>query len=291
MTQNHPHNHSCGHSHGHSHNHAGGRSHNYFSEVHADRESQFFGKEHNISDTEEMIHLRRCLIEDPDNYELLIELADKLNYQLRYRESVELYNQALEIRPKDYNALRKRAPRYYNTLQFEKAYEDYASCNRLSPDNPDILYRFGITAYAMGRNGEAETLFSRCLAHYTREPEMLVASAYWLALSSIRTGSGNKEWKEFDFTLEISHHTGYRDGLKVLCEKADPEQVYQNTIASRDALNGSIVLYGLAVYYRHTGEKERAREMYAKLMEMDEFWAGFVYIAAWAEKSLNELSE
>ncbi|GHV87244.1 hypothetical protein AGMMS50255_5400 [Spirochaetia bacterium] len=259
-------------------------THKYFSEIHADKNSQFFNRSCRITDIEETAKSREKLLAEPGNYDLLMDFAKKLNFQLRYREAIEIYDRALELRPNDYDARLARAPRYYNTLQFDKAYADYSYCLNQSPDNPYVMYRIGITAYAMGKNEEAEVHFTRCMTLYAEEPEMLVGSAYWLALTVARTNSRNTQWQTFDFTFEIGHHTGYRDGLKVLAGKSGVEETYNRWIKDDDTLNGSIVLYALAVYYRMNGNIEKAKKIFSTLMSLDEFWAGFAYIAAWSER-------
>ncbi|MDR0863100.1 MAG: tetratricopeptide repeat protein [Oscillospiraceae bacterium] len=259
-------------------------THKYFSEIHADKNSQFFALPHSTPDNEETAESRRKLAAEPDDYALLMDFAKRLNFQLRYREAIEVYNRALELRPDDCDVRLARAPRYYNTLQFDKAYADYAYCLERSPDNAYALYRLGITAYAMGKNSEAEACFTRCMAHYANEPEMLVASAYWLAMTVARTRSGNAEWRSFDFALDIGHHTGYRDGLAVLCGKSNAGETYSSWLADADTLNASIVLYALVAHYRLNGDSVMENEVFYALMRTDEYWAGFAYIAAWAER-------
>jgi hypothetical protein len=55
----------------------------YFSDVHAGRDSQFFGAPHDTPDTQTTAAARAGLALDPDNFDLLIELAEALNFQLR----------------------------------------------------------------------------------------------------------------------------------------------------------------------------------------------------------------
>jgi hypothetical protein len=119
---------------------------------------------------------------------------------------------------------------------------------------------------------------------YADDAEMLVGSAYWLALTVARTNSKNTQWRTFNFALDIGHHTGYCDGLAVLCEKSDAEEMYNRWIADDDTLNCSIVLYALVVYHRLNGNEKKANEILDTLMNIDEFWAGFAYIAAWADR-------
>jgi tetratricopeptide (TPR) repeat protein len=176
--------------------------------------------------------------------------------------------------------------RYYKTLQLEKAYAEYKCCEEAEPDDKNAQYRLGIVSYALGRNDEAERCFTRCVKAFASEPEMLVASHYWLALAEARTKSGDALWMTFDFSLEIGHHTGYRDGLALLCGKSDADKIYRDLLSGGDALNSSIALYALVIYFRKLGDAKRAEDLYQELMLLDEYWAGLVYIAAYAERRL-----
>jgi tetratricopeptide (TPR) repeat protein len=213
-----------------------------------------------------------------------MKLAECLSFQLRYRESISLYDRALAILPDSIDALQARAARHFKTLQTEKALADYAHCEKISPDDREILYRSGITLYAAGKNVEAEHRFSRCFELYADDPEMLVAAAYWLALTESRTKSGEGLWKTFDFALETPHHTGYRDALRVLLGLDDAGETHEKWSKHEDKLNASIVLYALTVHFRSTGDKTREGKMYTELMTTDEYWAGIAYVAAFTER-------
>ena len=276
--------HAAGHTHEEDHTHSHDHSHRYFSDIHADLASQFFGTLHHVPDTEEIAGLRKKLNESPDDYDTLMALAGCLSFQLRYREAIGLYDRALAIRQDNYSAMYERAARHFKTLQFEKAYADYVRCLEISPDTSDAIYRLGITEYVMQKNVDAERHMSRCFELYRGDPEMLVASAYWLALTDMRLPSQRGLWKTYDFTLDTPHHVGYRDSLRVLTGLDRAEKAYEKWRGNEDKLNASIVMYALVVHYRNAGEITRANELYSELMTLDEFWAGIAFVAAFAER-------
>ena len=264
----------------HSHEH----EHKYFSDIHADMASQFFGMPHRVPDTEEITGLRNKLETSTEDYGIIMTLAESLSFQLRYREAIELYDRALKIRPRSLDALQARAGRHFKTLQFGKSLDDYVACDRISPDDREIIYRLGIVEYAVGINVEAESHFARCFDMYTDDPEMLVASAFWLALAESRTKSGAGLWKTYDFSLSTPHHAGYNDGLRVLAGIDSAEETYEKWREHEDKLQASIALYALVIHYRNEGDKKREGEIYSELMTTDEYWAGITYVAAFAER-------
>ena len=260
--------------------------HTYFAEHHASKDSQFFGTAHDVLDTDEMSELRVRIKSEPQNVELLSELASKLNYQLRYRESTLIYDHVLALEPDNYEAHRNRAARLLATLRTEEAYKDYFACLAARPNSSDIVYRLGIAAYMLGRNSEAEQLFTNGATLMAEDAEMLVATLYWLALAECRTHSGKEQWRGFDFSLDVDHHYGYRDGLAVLCGLDDAEKAYTKAATNSDTLNGCITLYAIAAYFRREGHPIRAQEVMTKLISLDDFWPGFAYIAAWLEREV-----
>lgn len=257
--------------------------HKYFADEHCGRDSQIYGLPHQVADTGEIAGLREKLAAG-DDYDTLMSLAAKLGFQLRYREAIECYDRALALRPGDFEARRRRAPRLFSTQQLEPALADYGYCDAVKPEDTEILYRLGITQYALGRDLEAEATLARCARGFVDNPEMLVAALYWLALANTRTGSGETLWRGFDFALDTGHHRGYRDALAVLSGTAGAEETYRRWKDDTDALNAGIVLYGLSRYFRRGGSDSRADLLRGETLALEEYWAGFASTAAWAEK-------
>ena len=258
-------------------------THEYFAKIHASKESQFFGAPCDIPDTDEMTELRAQLSAAPEDVSLIKQLAAKLGFQLRYREALELYDRAVTLQPHDVEALRGRAARYLATLQTQHAYDDYVACRKLKPDAVDIANRVGIAAYMLGRDTEAAGILKWCIEHSSDDPETQIAVSYWLAMAEIRSGGGAGKWRDFDFTSEIGHHTGYRDGLAVLCGLATVEDTYAAVKQSEDSLNGGIVLYALAIWYKQHDNEARYRAILDEIVAWDDFWPGFAYLVAWRE--------
>ena len=62
----------------------------YFADVHASHESQLQNLPHGLADTDEILACRA----KPQTYENILELADALCWQLRFREAIDAGSQA-----------------------------------------------------------------------------------------------------------------------------------------------------------------------------------------------------
>ncbi|MDR2102384.1 MAG: DNA-packaging protein, partial [Treponema sp.] len=161
-------------------------------------------------------------------YQLILELCGHYNYQLRYREAIELYNRADSLHPEDpeirRNVRRQRAPRFLNTLQFAKAEADFLFCEAHKPGTLDIAYRLGLTCYMMGRRSEAADWFARA-REYARsgsDGEMEAAALYWQILTAASLRETFGPWLTFDFTRNIDHHWAYRNTIKFFYDAFGP---------------------------------------------------------------------
>ena len=132
----------------------------YFADVHASHESQFQNLPHGLADTDEILTCRA----KPQTYENLLELADALCWQLRFREAIDALTQAVKLEPECMEAYRKRGPKYLDTLQFERALTDYTRCEQADGVSVMSRYRIGMAHYLMGQYDAAVSAFSKSLA-------------------------------------------------------------------------------------------------------------------------------
>jgi tetratricopeptide (TPR) repeat protein len=297
--------------------------HRYFDQIHAPKESQFFGLPHNLEDPPEIRELKARLAGDPDNYQLILELGNRYNYQLRYREAIDLYNRAAALRPEDPDIRRQRAPRFLNTLQFEKAKADFLFCETHKPGTLDIAYRLGLTCYMMGRRSESADWFARA-REYARtggDGEMEVAALYWQTLTAACLREKFGSWLNFDFTRNIGHHWAYCNTIMVFYEAFGPGGICEGGLKGglgrrgerlspgvrkallqaavglyrppapeddeEQTMNGTILNYGVYRFYRYLGEADQAAETFKVILKHDAFWPCYAYLAAWTDKTEN----
>ena len=163
----------------------------YFADVHASHESQFRNLPHGLADTDE---IRACRAK-PRTYETLLELADALCWQLRFREAIDALTQAIALEPARMDAYRRRGPKYLDTLQFERALTDYTRCEQADGMSVMSRYRIGMARYLMRKYDGAIRAFADSLAIAPQDDDMYIADVYWLVLSQLRAGKTDEAQK------------------------------------------------------------------------------------------------
>ena len=255
----------------------------YFADVHASHESQFQDLPHGLADTDE---IRACRAK-PQTYETLLELADALCWQLRFREAIDALTQAVRLEPERVEAYRKRGPKYLDTLQFEQALADYTRCEQADGVSVMSRYRVGMAQYLMRKYNNAIRAFADSLAIAPQDDDMYIADVYWLVLSQLRAG----EMAEAQRTLQqhyrpdmyVGHHTAYEKAMRAAAGFAPMEDMLAELDAEPDDLQFAMTAYGLCVLLETHGETEKADALREKLLKRDGFWFCFSYLAAYSD--------
>ena len=246
----------------------------YFADVHASHESQLQNLPHGLADTDEILTCRA----KPQTYETLLELADALCWQLRFREAIDALTQAIALEPERMEAYRKRGPKYLDTLQFEQALTDYTHCEQADGVSVMSRYRIGMAHYLMGKYGDAICAFSDSLAIAPQDDDMYIADVYWLVLSQLRAGKADEAQKtlqqHYRPDMYVGHHTAYEKAMRVAELDAEP-----------DDLQFAMTAYGLCVLLETHGEAEKADALREKLLKHDGFWFCFSYLAAYHDQT------
>lgn len=259
----------------------------YFSPIHASKASQLFGAPVEVADSDEITALGAALTDYPDDYNLRLQLAQALGHQLRYREAILLLTAAVELDPDCTVAYRKRAPRYFSTLQFQAAYEDYSYCALRTPGSLDLLYRLGIVCVAMGRYEEAKRCMTRCIELTENDGEMRVAAIYWYLAAYLRChtpGEPNRGALSYQATMDVGHHFAYRAGVELLCGLTGPEAALAVIDDTVDDLDYSMIQYAVYLHHVTRGEAAAAEQAMESLLARDYYWAGFAHICAYADR-------
>ena len=187
----------------------------YFADVHASHESQFQNLPHGLADTDE---IRACRAK-PQTYENILELADALCWQLRFREAIDALTQAVKLEPERMEAYRKRGPKYLDTLQFERALADYTRCEQADGVSVMSRYRIGMAQYMLQNYDAATAAFAGSLAIVPQDDDMYIADVYWLVLSQLRAGKADEAQKtlqqHYRPDMYVGHHTAYEKAMRV----------------------------------------------------------------------------
>ena len=256
----------------------------YFADVHASHESQFQNLPHGLADTDE---IRACRAK-PQTYETLLELADALCWQLRFREAIDALTQAIALEPARMDAYRRRGPKYLDTLQFERALTDYTYCEQADGMSIESRYRIGMAQYMLQNYDAATAAFAGSLAIAPQDDDMYIADVYWLVLSQLRAGKTDEAQKtlrqHYRPDMYVGHHTAYEKAMRAAAGYASMEDILAELDAEPDDLQYAMTAYGLCVLLETHGETEKADALREKLLARDGFWFCFSYLAAYTDR-------
>ncbi len=262
----------------------------YFADVSASKESQFFNTPHEVKDTEIIKALRLRAHENAKDYSCRIDLGKALSFQLRYREAIEAYTQAIELKPDDPQGYRSRAPRYLSTLQLDKALLDYQHCNALMPHSLEVIYRLGITEYLRANYEGAIELLALAM-QLVRDGEMQIAILYWHTMSCYRMGNtalADSFIKEhFCEEMGVGHHTAYLNAIKVCGGISEMDNIVSQLDTEADDLEYVTAMYGVCLWLETAGKAEYAESLRKKLLLRDRFWPCFAYLAAYNDAAAD----
>lgn len=256
----------------------------YFADVHASHESQFRNLPHGLADTDE---IRACRAK-PRTYENILELADALCWQLRFREAIDALTQAIALEPARMDAYRRRGPKYLDTLQFERALTDYTRCEQADGVSVMSRYRIGMARYLMRKYDGAIRAFADSLAIAPQDDDMYIADVYWLVLSQLRAGKTDEAQKtlrqHYRPDMYVGHHTAYEKAMRAAAGYASMEDILSELDAEPDDLQYAMTAYGLCVLLQAHDRTKQAEVLREKLLVRDGFWFCFSYLAAYTDR-------
>lgn len=279
----HAHTHTDGHTHTHSHTHAHPHSHAHLiSDIRALRDDELGDRAQSrtIPDDEQTSAARAKAREDA-SFDNLIALGNALAFQMRYHEAIECYDKTVELRPDDYGARRKRAGRYLSILRLADADRELSWCVEHTNDVLDPKYMLGCCRYYAGDFDGAKALFDECVELSKNDGDMYVASLYWAVACSVRQGkSVASDMAKFNPDMEIGHHTGYMQSLKLFAGDAF---CACDNIPIEDELQKHIFYYGAHLFYLAMRDAENADRFLDKTLSLDTYFSAFAYLGAYTE--------
>ena len=240
----------------------------------------------------------------PDSMESIIWYGRRLAYLGRYLEAIQVFSDGLRIFPDSYHLYRHRGHRYITTRQLPKAIKDYELAayyslnveNQIEPDGLpnklnqplgndkfNIWYHFGLAYYLSGRYDKALSAYVKC-QEYSNNNDLKVATTYWQYLTYMKLG--NKELAQelanyISSEMEIIENDPYLDLLLLFKGESDAEDLIKQATNEDGTLNPTIA-YGIASNYQHSGNLDKANELFLRIVESPQ-WDAFGYIAAEAE--------
>jgi tetratricopeptide (TPR) repeat protein len=244
---------------------------------------------------------------NPDDPDAWVWVGRRLAYLGRYGDAIETFTDGAERWPDDPRFLRHRGHRLITTRQLEEAEADLSAAwalieasgarDEIEPDglpnargtpvstlHSNVRYHLGLARWLRGDfTGAAEGWGADVEAAVN--PDMLVASSYWLWLSLKRLGQDDEAaavLAPIDADLDIIENTAYHRLLMLF----SGELTEADLIGSgEDALQNTTTAFGVAAWHLVNGRADRARGMFEAIVGGGGPWAAFGYIAAEAELS------
>ena len=248
----------------------------------------------------------------PGNADAMIWVGRRTAYLGRYTEAIALFSTGLARHPGDARLYRHRGHRYLTTRQLDRAIGDFLYAARLTRGRKDevepdgqpnarniptstlqgnIWYHLGLAYYAKGD-------FRRALAAYregletSRNPDMQVATRYWLYMTLRRMGlpaQAREVLQPVTRSMDIIENGSYHRLLLLFKGELPPDSL---TGAGEDrALEDATTGYGIGNWHFINGRRDQARAVWTRVVEQGP-WASFGALAAEAELArLNSKSK
>lgn len=248
----------------------------------ADKETQIQLNKSDLPFSPEVKEIEDKIKENPKSVDLWMQKGLALSKQMLFRESIEAYSMALSYNPFHALTLRHRGHRFISIRMFHEAASDLELSSRLGPTNWDTWYHLGLAYYLIWDFNRAEAAYKRCLdMTYTDELMVAIVDWYWMTLMR----QGKKEEADNILGL-VTEDTDSGENLsykrRVLMYKGliKPEELMSFEGAEFPDLEIATQGYGLANYYYLIGELEKSNKLLKEIIERDNFWSAFGYLAA-----------
>lgn len=245
----------------------------------------------------------------PEVPEHWIWVGRRQAYLGKYREAIETFTQGLERFPDDPRFYRHRGHRYLTVREPARARTDLEDGlelalereDQVEPDGlPNVLgvplstlhfnlwYHLGLARYIQGDWEGAREAWEACLEVSTDtalgNPDLEVATSYWLYLVRHRMGEGEEAEAlvaELHSADEIIENDSYRQLLRLF--RGDSEALELLDDVEVGSLGGATLAYGVAMHHLLGGREAEARALMGRILDEPEQWPAFGYMAAEAE--------
>jgi len=242
-------------------------------------------------------------IKDPDNADNIIWLGRRMAYLGRYGEAIEIYTKGIEKHARAFRMFRHRGHRYISLRQFDKAIADLEKASELIRGVPDrvepdgapnagniptstshfnIWYHLGLAYYLNGDFENALRSYKECMKYSTKSDDRLVATSDWLYMTLRRLnrdGEAAQVLEPITRDLKVIENTAYWDRLLMYKDEQKPEDLMGQ---GGDDVGLATYGYGIANWYLYSGQTERAKELFNRILQ-GTGWAAFGFIAAEAD--------
>ncbi len=247
----------------------------------------------------------------PDDPDALIWLGRRTAYLGRYREAIEIFTRGVERHPGDARFRRHRGHRFITLRRFADAEADLERAARLVEGRPDevepdglpnargiptstlqsnIWYHLGLARYLQGDFAGALSAYRTCLG-VSANPDMLVATGYWLHLTLRRLGldaEARETLQPIRADLDVIENHAYHRLLLMARGELAPDALLAEARTGGE-LDAATVGYGVGEWHLSNGRPEEAESIFHEVVAAGP-WASFGAIAAEAELARSRRS-
>lgn len=244
----------------------------------------------------------------PGDVDAWIWRGRRTAYLGEYGEAVKIYSEALELpglgSQDRARLLRHRGHRQLSLRLLQEAAADFEEAARLVADLPDrveedglpnarnqptstlgtnIYYHLGLVRYLQGNFESALAAYEKCW-ELSKNPDMQVATAYWLHMTLARLGRTEEAAAvlgPITAELDIIENQAYHRLLLAFRGELQLEALLEEAGAAGGAALATTG-YGVGFGYEARGDEAAAAEVWRRVVESGA-WASFGFIAAEAE--------
>jgi tetratricopeptide (TPR) repeat protein len=234
-----------------------------------------------LDDKGAVLEAERKLAADPTNVDLLIALGRAQVGVLRLREAIATFTLGIAREPQNARLYRLRGHRYISSRQFDRGAADLTRASELSNDQFDIWYHLGLAHYLRRDFAGAATAYGRARDVSTKD-DQIIASSNWLYASLRRQGKAAEAAEvlaRITPTMNVVEDKMYFALLLFYKGLKQESEIFHDGLSDVEA---ATVGYGMGNWHLYNGRRERARDIFRKIMAGKE-WAAFGFIGAETE--------
>jgi tetratricopeptide (TPR) repeat protein len=241
---------------------------------------------------------------DPSNADAAIWLGRRLAYLNRFRDAIDVYSRGIQRHPNEARLYRHRGHRYITVRKLDLAVADLRKASQLIAGKPDeiepdgapnkagiprstlqsnIWYHLGLAHYLQGDFTHALEAYREGMKVSKVNDDMLVATSDWLYMTLRRLNrdaDARQVLEPIKEQMDILENMAYHQRLLMYKGVRTPESVLNLNTA--DDVQIATQGYGVGNWYLVNGDKEKAREIFEKVVA-GRAWPAFGFIAAEAD--------
>jgi tetratricopeptide (TPR) repeat protein len=245
---------------------------------------------------------REAHTRNPNVPDELIWYGRRTAYPGEYKEAIRIFTEGIKKFPNDARLYRHRGHRYITLRCFDDAVRDLEKAASLIKGQPDVTepdgipnarntptstlqsniwYHLGLAYYLKGDFKKAERAYLEAW-NVSKNNDMRVATAYWHYMALRRLGNKKEAanvLEPFAGDIEVIENDDYLKLIKLNRGEAKVEDLLTTIPGDANSLGSASLGYGLGNYYLYNGDREKAIEIFKKIVAGNQ-WSSFGFIAA-----------